>query len=256
MRCLVYVDASSRGEWAISLAAQLAASLESVVLLATAEDAVQTPNLLSAARARLSASPRVAEKQAPGPAEQAILAEVGGGSYDLVIVPPAGRNALARMLKGSRVATVVRSVRASVLVARRPPARIAKLLVAVSGGASSAAVVSAGLELEQAFSAKAEFLHVASEVMLPYEPHGGGSPKAPEDPAARARAALASQGRALTEREGLVVEEVLAEVENGAYDLLVAGAAREAQAGGWAKDDVIERILLRCPISMLIVRSG
>lgn len=255
MRCLVYIDASGRGEWAIGLGAQLAPRLDAVVLLATAEDLARAPELLKAARARFSASPRIEEKQAPGPAEQAILREAAAGSYDLVVVPPAGRSALARMLKGSRVATVVRSVRASVLVARRPPAKIAKILVAVSGSAASEAVVRAGLELEQAFSARAEFLHVASEVTLPFEPHAGGASKAPEDPAARARSAVTARGRALIEREGLVVEEVIAEVENGAHDLLVAGASTEAQAGGWPKDDVTERILLRCPTSMLIVRS-
>ena len=256
MRCLVYVDASSRGEWAIGLGAQLAPQLDTVVLLATAEDALRTPLLLKAAAARFSAAPRVEERQAPGPAEQAILREAAAGSYDLVIVPPAGRNALARMLKGSRVATVVRSVHAAVLVARRPPARVAKILVAVSGGPGSAAVVRAGLEMERAFSARAEFLHVASEVTLPFEPSGGGPPMAPEDPAALARAAVRSEGRELLEREGLVVEELLAEVENGAHDLLVAGASNDASTGGWAKDDVTERILLRCPSSMLIVRSA
>ena len=60
-------------------------------------------------------------------------------AYGLVIVPPAGRNALTRMLKGSRVATVVRSVKASVLVARRPPQRVRTILAAISGGDPSAA---------------------------------------------------------------------------------------------------------------------
>jgi nucleotide-binding universal stress UspA family protein len=255
MHCLVYVDPESRGDWALSLGGQLAPGLGSVVLLATDEDVAKHPGLLSDARERFAAAARVEEKRSPGPAEHAILREVASGSYDLLIVPPAGRNALQRMLKGSRVATVVRSVRASVLVARRPPARIERILVAVSGGAASQAVVRAGLEMEKALAARASFFHVASEVALPYEPHAGHAGKAPEDPAAHVRALLAPHGRELVVREGLVVEEVIAEVENGAYDLLVAGALAEPAPGGWAKDDATERMLLGCPTSMLIVRG-
>jgi nucleotide-binding universal stress UspA family protein len=249
MRCLVYVDPSSRGEWAISLGAQLAAPAD-VVLLATAEDVAKNPGLLALARARFSAAAAVVEKATPGPAESAILREVAAGGYDLVVVPPAGRNALQRMLKGSRVATIVRSVRASVLVARRPPGHINRVLVAVSGGAASEAVVAAGLEMERALAATATFFHVTSEVALPFEPQSRGAAEPPADPAALARALVRSRGRELVARE-----EVIGELENGAYDLLVAGASSEPLPGGWAKDDVTERILLRCPTSMLIVRA-
>jgi nucleotide-binding universal stress UspA family protein len=112
--------------------------------------------------------------------------------------------------------------------------------------------VRAGLDLERAFSVRADFLDVASEVALPCAPLRGVAPGPAENAGQRARAVVRAQGRELLEREGLVVEEVIAEVENGAYDLLVGGATSETRVGGWAKDDVAERILLRCPISMLI----
>lgn len=255
MRCLVYVDPSSRGEWALTLGAQLAARMESVVLLATAEDVLKSPGLLGSAQGRFAAAARIEERQAPGPAERAILGEVAAGAYDLVLVPPAGRNALQRMLKGSRVATVVRSVHASVLVARRPPERIQRILAAVSGGGASEAVVRAALDMEKALGARAGFFHVASEVALPFEPHRKGGQESPQDFAAQARAVLRPHGRELLVREGLVVDEVIAELENGAHDLLVAGASAEPTAGGWAKDDVTERMLLGSPTSMLIVRG-
>ena len=262
MDCLVYVDASHRGEWVLTLAAQLPRDYASrLVLLATEEDEALAPGLLARARARLLVTGGdFVEKVCPGPAERAILEESTAHAYGLVIVPPAGRNALMRMLKGSRVATVVRSVNASVLVARRPPERVRRLLVAVSGGEMSPAVVEAGLRLERALGAQATFFHVASEVALPFE-RSDGSPGAPTaapsstDPAEGARSLLRTRGRELALREGLVVDELIAEVEHGAYDLLVLGASPEGEPRSWGREDTTERLLLACPTSTLIVRG-
>jgi nucleotide-binding universal stress UspA family protein len=207
--------------------------------------------MLPDARSRLASLPAVG-RLGRGPAERAIGAEVAAHPYGLVIVPPAGRNALQRMLKGSRVATVVRSVETSVLVARRPPVRIERILAALSGGLGTPRVVDQALGLEKASGARATFFHVASEVALPYEPEAGGPPRPVVDPAAQAREALRGAGRELLVREGLVVEEVLEEVESGAYDLLVVGAPSEG--GGWTREDVTERLLLACPTSVLIAR--
>lgn len=254
MNCLLYVDPSHRGEWALRVGGLLAPALERVTLVATEEDAIHDPTLLSRARETLRGAGALEEKRLPGPAERAIPLEAAAGSYDLVLVPPAGRNALQRMLKGSRVATVVRSVRASVLVARRPPDRIARILAAVSGGTATPAVIRATLAMETALGARAAFLHVASEVALPYKPPRGEEGSAPAaDESAATRARVAEAGRELLVCEGLVVDEVLAEVEHGAYDLLIAGAS-SAEAG-WGREDVTERILLLCPTSMLIVRA-
>src|SRR6266545_2470582 len=119
----------------------------SLWLVATAEDVQAHPGLLGQARARLGAAGSIGECVLPGPAERAVVAATQARRYDLLVVPPAGRGAIARMLKGSRVATVVRSVRAPVLVARRPPARLERILAAVSGGAATDAVVAAAAEL-------------------------------------------------------------------------------------------------------------
>jgi nucleotide-binding universal stress UspA family protein len=62
-------------------------------------------------------------------------------------------------------------------------------------------------------------------------------------------------GRELVEREGLVVDEVIGEVEHGAHDLLVVGASPEGGAAGWGREDTTERLLLSCPVSVFIVRA-
>jgi nucleotide-binding universal stress UspA family protein len=254
MDCLVYVDPSPRGEWALATAALLARPGRAFTVLATAEDVVRNPRLLEAARERLGAAADVRCASAPGPAEQAVAAEAREHRYGLLVVPPAGRGAVQRMLKGSRVATVVRAVRAPVWIARRPPQRFASVLAAVSGGRTSAAVCGAAASLTRELGAPVTFLHVASEVALPYR--SGAPGEADVLPEPQARAAVAEAGFAadrLVVREGLVVEEVLDEFERGAHDLLALGASDEAERGRWGREDLTERILLRCPASTLVV---
>lgn len=254
MATLVYVDPSPRGEWALTMAALLPPEWRSsLLLLATAEDVQAHPELLGHARARLGAAGSIGESVLPGPAERAVVAATQARSYDLLVVPPAGRGAVTRMLKGSRVATVVRSVRAPVLVARRPPVRLERILAAVSGGRSTAAVIGMAKKLAEGLAVEPFFLHVASEVALPSPPESHRGEGTPVD-AVRARLAQAGvpAGHLLV-RDGLVMDEVLEEFERGAHHLLLLGAPAEEAGGSWGREEVTERILLRCPGSALIV---
>ncbi len=248
MDCLLYVDPSPRGEWALTAAEALAPFGLSITLLATEEDARAHAGLVERARVRLGTA-AVREALRPGPAERAVAAEAARG-YGLLIVPPAGRNAVQRMIKGSRVAAVVRAVRAPVLVARRPPARLGRILAAVAGAGASA-VARAAAELARATGARAEYLHVSSEVALPDAPapDASGAPDAVDEARRAVRSAAAEAS--LTVREGLVVDEVLEAFEAGAHHLLVLGASPRERA--WGEEDVTERLLLRCPGSTLIV---
>ena len=199
MDVLVYLDPSPRGEWALSVAAQLPARFRGDLrLLVTEEDAAADPALVDRAQARLVAAGPVDVLKRPGPAERAVLEEARSRRYGLLVVPPAGRGAVARMLKGSRVATVVRSARAPVLVARRPPERIERVLGALSGRDTTAAVLEAALAWEERAAARASFVHVRSEVPLPLAAEGaprsspGGSISRPRVPPSRHRAAPAT----------------------------------------------------------------
>jgi nucleotide-binding universal stress UspA family protein len=252
MDVLVYLDPSPRGEWALAAAAQLPPRWKGRLrLVATEEDAEADPSLLERARSRLGSS-LVETLTRPGPAERAVIDEARERRYGLLVVPPAGRGAVARMLKGSRVASVVRRARAPVLVARRPPERMERVLGALSGRDTTAAVLEAALAWEEHPGARAAFVHVRSEVPLP---HGDAAPP-PEAAGAdeQVRAALAARGRAadLQLRDGLVVEETLDVFESGAFQLLVIGAHGEGSAG-FGRDDLTERLLLGCPGSTLIV---
>lgn len=254
MDVLVYLDPSPRGEWALAVAAQLPPRWRGTVrVVATAEDAAADPSLLDRARARLGALP-VETLTRPGPAERAVIEEARERPFGLLVVPPAGRGAIARMLKGSRVATVVRQARAPVLVARRPPERIERVLGALSGRDTTEAVLEAAFAWEERGAAQAAFVHVRAEVPLPL----GADGAPPEAPGAAdldaARAALAARGReaSLQLREGLVVEETLDAFEAGAFHLLVVGTHGEGSPG-FGREDLTERLLLGCPGSTLIV---
>jgi nucleotide-binding universal stress UspA family protein len=264
--CLVYVDSSSRGEWAVTAAAQLVPNVvPRAMLLATKEDVAAAPDLLVKAAAAL---PPGSTRQLvlPGPAERAVQEAASRVRYALVVVPPAGRKAIARLIKGSRVATVVREVKASVLVARRPPPAFRRLLLAVGGGVHSAATALGAIEVAKALGADLHVLHVDSGVELPSElPWTLKRPPSEKVAQRIDRAAsldgvkkaldAAGYGASIRTRNGTIVGEVLAEVEEGAHDLLVLGAHRAAGAARWVLDDVTEQILLGCPVSILVIRA-
>lgn len=258
-RCLVYVDPSPRGDWALSLAAQLPERAQrSFDLLATEDDVRARGGLLDKAAARLAGAREVRPVLRPGPPRRAIVEQAAAAAYGLVVLPPAGRNAWQRMLRGSRVATVVGAVHAPVLVARRPPAQLGRILAAVSGGATSQAVVAAAAELARGLGGHVDYLHVTSEVALPFAPHGAPpspAPGSPLDGLQAAQAALAHEHAkgALVVREGLVVEEILDAFETGAYDLLALGASPESERGRLGREDVTRRLVLGCPGSVLVV---
>jgi nucleotide-binding universal stress UspA family protein len=260
--CLVYVDPSPRGDWALALAALLPGrERRAFHLLATAEDLKVRPDLLERAAARLAGAQSLRSVTRPGPPRQAVVLEAQERSYDVVVVPPAGRNAVQRLFKGSRVATVVRNVPAPVLVARRPPARLDRILAAVSGGDATHAVVAAAAELATGLNGHVDYLHVASEVALPFAPHETSTPPAlgpPPDALHSAQEALARAGSSgsLVVREGIVVDEVLDAFEAGHYDLLVVGASAEAERGRLGREDVTRRLVLGCPGSTLVVPAS
>jgi nucleotide-binding universal stress UspA family protein len=253
MQVLVYVDPKPRGGWAIGMAGQIPDRDAALHLLATDEDVEADPSLLEMARARLGGVVRTVTR--PGPAERAVVAEALERRYDLLVVPPAGRGALARMLRGSRVASVVRSVRAPVLVARRPPPRVERVLAALSGRLSTTAVLEAALAWE-AREARASFLHVRPGVALPFaaaaKAQGGADLDGPDTQVVGAAVAARGREADLTLRDGPVVEELLDAFEAGAFHLLVVGARGEQDAG-FGREDVTERLLLGCPGSTLVV---
>ena len=56
-------------------------------------------------------------------------------------------------------------------------------------------------------------------------------------------------------REGMVVNEILHECEDGGYDLLILGQHLvDMDAGGAFSENIAEVLALECPIPVLVVR--
>ncbi len=263
MNILTFVDPSPRGKWALQLTKEVAARLANrVVLLATEEHARADPAILDRAEEALEAPDGlvVEKKVRPGRPRRVIVDEANAHPYEITIFPPAGRNSLQRLIQGSRIRSVVRHISSSVLVARRPAPRIRRILAAISASAFGQTTVGAGLEIARALDAELTAIHVLSNIPIPAGgPPAEGDPPAGADPRTsqlldKAREEFRAHGlepRILL-RDGMVVEEVIHEVDAGAYDLLIVG--HHIPQGVDLHQDLAERIIFWCPIPVLVVQ--
>lgn len=264
MRVLVFVDELPTAGQALGLARLLAQRFPVELTLLTTEEAGGMA-LLEQTSSQI-VLPEVHRLVRRGSSEEAITAESWEGKYDLIIVAPAGRRGLARLLHGSRVANVVRSVATSVLIARQTPEVLRRILVGVTGSEHSAVDVRVAARLAQAFGAEVTVLHVVSQVPLIFT----GLAEMRHDlerflemdaPVAqqlkRARETLDAYGipNRIELREGLVRDEIIDEVVEGKHDLLVVGAHVGEGIAGLLLDDIADHLVRQCPTSTFVVRT-
>lgn len=266
MKLLVYANSPERSRlllpWAHELTRQFGAE---ITILATREPSIEETAALEILTAEL-----------PGPAggetptvrregdrpERAIAEEATSHDYDLVLLAPAGRRGFVRLLYGSMVGKVLRQVTTSVLIARAgvvPPRRI---LACVSGSRHSLANVRAAARIAVATDATVTIMMVLSQlpVDLPRQPE----PVRREDflrsdhplavhlrTAEQLLLGLGAQG-GVRVAEGLVVDEILNEVEAFDHDLLVLGTHR-AEDYDPMYEDLTSELVRKSPRSTLVV---
>lgn len=270
MRVLLYVDGSHNSQWALQVALLVCQHFQTKITLLVGDggkgaDAQWLPQardqLLAAAAGALR------EVTQPGSAEEAILAESSAHAYDLILLAPAGRRGLIRLLHGSRVAQVVRQSNTSVLVARAALTDIQRLMVSVGGTRQSLETVEVAARWAQALSARAAILHVVSQLPLFFqglttqEGHHTSEELLAIEP--EAREVLQEAIKLLQDanvfdrlllREGLLEERVLAAVEEENIDLLVLGANAASGVNRLLLDDLCSRLVQQSPITTLVVR--
>lgn len=265
MKILVFVDPSSRGEWALSPAVDLARGLGATLLLLTTEEYhASDPGLLDRTAAKLAdENLTIVRKTRPGSAREAILAESAETSPAITIFPPAGRGALGRMIKGSRVKTVLQNAPSTIMVARKPVSgQIRRILATVRGGAFSETVLLCAQEIADAIRAEVTVLHVESDVSIPCtEPQRRATdavetPPLPETTkdisATIARLGVRAEVRG---RQGMVISEILAECHTGRYDLLILGQhLAEKETGGPLSENLAQILAMESPIPVLMIR--
>jgi len=206
-----------------------------------------------------------------GDSYEQILAEAVEHHYDLVAVGSTGQqHELLHFKVGSTTAKLARKLHTHFLVARKVPEQIKKVLVCTGAEAPTIETMRVGGMMLSGIQAEVAVLHVMSQVSL--KP---GS--IPDDLMVNAEKAIerkTRQGqhlqRAITQlskagvkgqieprlRHGQIVEEVLGELNQGKYDLMVVGGHYQPGQNRWLGmllDDVTDQLLNQARCSVLIV---
>lgn len=196
-----------------------------------------------------------------------VIQQARAAPYDLVVIGSRGRRGAVRLLLGSVALHVTGHVPASVLVAKGRVGDMGRLLVCSAAGPASELTTRFAGHLAQALGASVTLLHVMSQLPLVEEAVledleasateliQRGSREGAH--LARMLSILEADGvpaRAIV-RHGLVLDEIMAEAQEGNYDLLVTGAHITPGLNTWLVDDLSAEILLAADRPVLIVRQ-
>ena len=206
-----------------------------------------------------------------GNAAENIQKETEDNIYDLVVLGERGhQRGFVGWKTGSTVNKLARTLTIPFLVARNVPPRLRKILLCTGAEAPSLDTVRVGGRLISTAKAEIILLHVMSQVAMRLD-----SP--PDDLLDTAQSAIqrgTREGQHLKQavklfgqvgvtgavtpclRHGLVVDEVLAELAEGQYDLLVIGGHYHHGKSHWAEfllEDIAGQLIHRAPCSVLIV---
>jgi nucleotide-binding universal stress UspA family protein len=205
-----------------------------------------------------------------GQLSREILEQAEEGHYDLVVIGAPERQGLLRNRLTATASDLSDRLKAPLLIARDVPPRIGRTLVCTSAEAPARETIRRGGVLVGRLGVATSLVHVMSQVALDLD-----SPQ--EDLTLTAEQAIARgtrEGKHLQEaigwlrdagvageitprlRHGLVVDEILSELEDQAYGLLVLGAHSVTGRGRLMEallDDITEQLIARSPCSVLVV---
>ncbi len=270
VKVLVYVDGPEHESQVLRAVNLIAQHFPAEITLLTTDDRTHSGSTrLEHVRSSLimTEDDQAATVVQTGAVEEVILSQSMTTPYDLIVVTAADRSRLMRLFLGSRVGHVVRESNTSVLVVRRPPESIQRILVSIGGMAQSLETVHLAGQWGLAFDAPVTILHVLSQLPLMFQ----GLEAEPGHHTLDNLVSIEPEVRPLLQqaiddltaggvfgslrlREGLVAEQVLAEVVDGGYDLLVIGAHAASGIDRLLMEDLCNRLVLKSPISTLVVR--
>lgn len=264
MKFLICVEGSGAAVEAAHLGEQLAQLAEAEVT-----------------RFRVVDSPREAERHRGtdslvrvGNPAQAILTEAKQGSFDLIVIGANTRNRFTELFMGSTASRLARQSDIPLLIVKRgtPPNHpLAKILVCTGGEAPGTYSASWAGRVAAWTGANLTILHVMSQVALTSKSKFDELDDTAEEAIRQgtreglhlqtavdmARATGAAGEIRPKLRHGAVLEEILAEVESGGYDLVVIGAhyiPGDDPFRGLLLDDLTDQIISQCPRNVLVVR--
>ncbi len=270
MHILAATDGLEHGQEAIKFAGLLAAQAGArMTVLGVAEDperdGVARRAIADASRLIKEAGVEYTTKLRHGhPAEQ-ILQEIERGNYDLIVIGARGRSRLTRFLLGSVSYRVLEHATIPVLIVRRAPPHIRKILVATGGHPDSEPTMRFGAQLAHALGAEETLLHVTVPVPQMYtglEEMDETLAELMQSETVEGRM-LRAGARIMNEqqveghielRHGVVEDEIIREAVDGNYDLIVIGASTPPGTIGWlALGNITRRVIDRTRRPVLVV---
>jgi len=276
MKILVCTDGSLAAEQAALLVSQLGLSTGVEFTLLGVVDEHANPASLDASFDRMTSilgetAQNLKRLVRKGDSYEQILAEAVEHPYDLVAVGVAGQHhGVLHFKVGSTTGKLARKLHTHFLVARNVSEQVGKVLICTGAEAPAVETLRVGGQLLAGSHAEVSVLHVMSQVSLKPD-------TIPEELVATAETAIARNTREgqhlqraiqqLTQagltgpihprlRHGLVVDEVLGEVREGKYDLMMVGAHYQPGQNRWLGillDDVTDQLLNQASCSVLII---
>lgn len=202
-----------------------------------------------------------------GHAAEQILDEATTWPAELIVVGQIGQRGLTRFLMGSTATRIVQYAPCSVLLVKSQRASLQKILVCTAGGEPGLRDVSMAAHVAQHAQAPVTVLHVMSQVPLSDQAYLPDLAATADDLIARhtreglhLQSALAqlqksAPGSTAKVRHGFVVDEILAELRQGNYDLLVVGAHVARGLNRFLLDDVTAHLIEEATTPVLVVRG-
>lgn len=270
MKILLCTDGSSHTIRGLNLGTRVACAVaNSVDILAVIERGQEEKvnPLVEAAAADLEeAGIPVTIHRRTGQLAEQIVRQAQAALYDLLVIGSRGRRGVQRLLLGSVALHVTGRAPASVLVVKGRARDLKRFLICSSAGPVSEHTVRFAGRLARALEASVTLLHVMSQLPLAEDAVLDDLEASAEELIQnRSREGvhlsqmmdlLAAEGvapRAII-RRGLVRDEIIAEAQEGRYDLLVTGAHVTPGLNARLVDDLSADILLAANRPVLVVR--
>lgn len=191
--------------------------------------------------------------------------------YDITVIGAKGKDVRAEVALGPVAGRLVEHATGCVLIGREPPSDSQiRILVPVDGSDGSNQALDALISYFDLESAEITLLHVVEKLWLP--PQEEEEPSDPESNESaqflvemrreaqqllaetRLRFLQSHSGVSTSIREGIPANEILSEIDQGGYDLVVVGATGATDMRHSVLGGVSSKVAWNAPCSVFIVR--
>lgn len=273
MRVLIATGGAPHSDTAVRLGGRLAAQMKGSVTLLTVvkheNNRSQGESIIQRAESLLPATVTdVTTRVRCGHTAEEIVAEAREEHYHLVVLGSRPEHPFITRLLGPVAQRVISHVSCPVLVAKQEPANLNNFLLCESGRAPSLLErLTIQLPWLLAQDAKITILHVMSQMIAApgvpeWQLHASAdeliAEHTPEGELLEHDVMLLTDIRANSQakiRHGLVVDEIVAEANSGAYDLIIIGAHPHLGAS-WERlllDDVSRAVVAQASGAILVL---